>query len=166
LQAEHQLLVTGWQKVYMPCLIGNRKVIVKEIPRNEEVIAKIIETATDFWNNFVVQKTPPAPDSSTSAARILDELYPKEEAGKVTEFPTFGDEMEMLGKYDKLIEDKKHIEKDIDLIKQKLKAEMGDAEIAICGDKKIVWKTQSRPAYTVKACEFRMFKIYSRKGGK
>jgi len=50
-----------------------------------------------------------------------------------------------------------------DLIKQTLKAEMGDAEIAICGDKKIVWKTQSRPAYTVKACEFRMFKIYSKK---
>src|SRR6056297_3409056 len=37
LQAQQQLAVTGWKKAYMPCLIGNRKVVVKEIPRNEEI---------------------------------------------------------------------------------------------------------------------------------
>jgi putative phage-type endonuclease len=163
LQAQQQLAVTGWQKVYMPCLIGNRKIVVKEIPRNEEIIEKIIITATNFWNDFVLKEIPPAPDGSVSAGKILDELYNKEEEGKVTEFPPFGDEVELLDKYNELNISKKETEKEMEVIKQKIKAEMGDAEIAIAGRHKITWKEQVRPAHMVKESRFRMFKIYSKK---
>jgi len=163
LQGQQQLLITGYQRVYFPYLIGNRRFDVLVIERNESVIENIIKTATDFWNNYVLKQIPPAPDGSVSAGKILDELYNKEEEGKITEFPPFGDEVEWLEKYNELNTIKKETEKEMEVIKQKIKAEMGDAEIAIAGRHKITWKEQVRPAHMVKESRFRMFKIYSKK---
>lgn len=168
LQTQWYLYVTNEKYCYLPFLIGNRKFDVLTIERNEEVIKKIIEVSTDFWENFVLTETPPAPDGSISAGKILDEIYNKEETGKITEFPPFGDEVELLDKYNELNESKKETEKEMETIKQKIKAEMGDSEIAVAGRHKISWKEQVRAAHWVKESKFRMFKIYSKKenGGK
>lgn len=163
LQGQQQLLITGYQRVYFPYLIGNRRFDVLVIERNESVIENIIKTATDFWNNYVLKQIPPAPDGSISAARILDELYSTEEKGKIVEFEPEGTEMKLLEKYEEFNFKKKTLEGDMDLIKQQLKAKMGKAEIAIAGRHKITWKEQVRPEHMVKESRFRMFKIYSKK---
>lgn len=163
LQVQWYMAITGYRKAYVAYLIGNRSFNVKEIPFNEEVVRNLMITAEDFWNNYVLKQIPPAPDGSVSAGKILDELYNKEEEGKITEFPPFGDEVEWLEKYNELNTIKKETEKEMEVIKQKIKAEMGDAEIAIAGRHKITWKEQVRPAHMVKESRFRMFKIYSKK---
>ncbi|MBA7587116.1 hypothetical protein ES708_29133 [subsurface metagenome] len=132
------------------------------IERNQEVIDEIVEKADYFWNTFVIPRVAPAPDSSVSSSETLDILYPKGEEKEITieeeEYVNY------LREYDsqnlKLKEAKLGVEK----CKQMLKARMGDASVAYCSDKKIVWQNQVRPAHMVKESKFRMFRVYNRKG--
>ena len=162
LQTQWYLYVTNFKYCYIAFLIGNRKFDVKLIERNEEVIKQIVEKADYFWNNFVVQKIPPAPDSSISSGKTLDILYPK---GEEKEIEIEGEEyINYLKEYDNQNFKLKEAKAGLEMCKQMFKARMGDASVAYCSDKKIVWQNQVRPAHMVKESKFRMFRIYNREG--
>jgi len=162
LQIQWYLYVTNYQYCYLAFFIGNRKFDVKLIKRNEEVIKQTVEKADYFWNNFVVQKIPPAPDSSISSGKTLDILYPK---GEEKEIEIEGEEyINYLKEYDNQNFKLKEAKAGLEMCKQMFKARMGDASVAYCSDKKIVWQNQVRPAHMVKESKFRMFRIYNREG--
>jgi putative phage-type endonuclease len=155
LQCQWYMYVTGWDYWYIAFLIGNRKFGVKVIKRNEEVINNIVKQANDFWNNFVIPKIPPAPTGDYSSEQTLSKLYPKEKEGKIITL----DIKKNLEAIDNFTEQIKTLQGQLDIEKQYIKSLMKDAEVALCGDKKITWKEVIKKEYIVKASKYRMLKI-------
>ncbi len=163
LQTQWYLYVTNYQYCYIAFLIGNRKFDVKLIERNEEVIKQIVEKADYFWNNFVIPRVPPAPSGDESSKEALAMMYPKEEVGKIISIE--GEEyLQALNKLEQLKLAKKEAELGIEEANQIFKAKMGNAEIAICGLNKIVWREVIKKAYFVKESSSRQFRILKNKG--
>jgi len=161
LQCQWGLMITGWSMWWMPVLIGNRIIMVKKIPRNEDVINSIRTAGIAYWENYIIPKIPPAPDGSDSSEEIINALYPKETTGLETEL-TDEDLATLTGdlaKLDEMTAHGKALESDIKLIKQGIKAKMEDAELLFVGSRKITFKTENRNGYTVKPKSFRVLRI-------
>jgi putative phage-type endonuclease len=135
IQAQHQMAVTGYAKVYMPVLIGGNRFLepVPVIHRDDELIALLIEREAEFWGKVVSQTPPPLDAADTT---IVNRLYQAEE-GKVAVLD---------------IEDLKHVEaylqarteegawkKRKDVAANALKAKLGAAEIGVIAGVERVW---------------------------
>ena len=155
-QIQWYMGVTGIETFYVGYLIGNRKFDAKEIPRNDEVIEEMFRQAKDFWYDHVLAKIPPAPIGLGSDTDTLKKLYPEED-GQAIELHEYQDKRD---KYKELMKQKTEVEKEIEAIKQQFMAAMGDAELAMVGDRKVTWKTVSRKGFTVKPSSSRQLRIY------
>jgi predicted phage-related endonuclease len=165
LQTQWYLYATNYQYCYIAFLIGNRKFDVKLIERNEEVIKQIVEKADYFWNNFVVQKTPPAPSGDESSKEALAMMYPKEEAGKIIDVTGDIGISKNFAKIAEINEQVKILQEELEVNKQAIKARQGDNEILLCGEEKSKWTLQFRKEYIVEASSSRVFRISKNKGG-
>lgn len=86
LQCQHYMAVMGWNSCFIAALIGGQRFLVKEILRNDEEIAGLIEAERQFWYGNVVLGIPPL-------AGMFDDmgaLYPSQ-AGEALEAPTEAD---------------------------------------------------------------------------
>lgn len=75
LQCHHYMMVTGAEKCYIACLIFSNEFIVREIPRDEEVIQMLKDQEIDFWENYVEKGEIPAPDGSTEYDQALKDRF-------------------------------------------------------------------------------------------
>ena len=75
LQVQHQLAVTGKAAADVAVLLCGQELEIHRIPRDDEVIARLIVLETRFWE-YVETDTPPPADGSESAARALRQFYP------------------------------------------------------------------------------------------
>lgn len=155
-QVQAQMLVTGWNYVYIVALVG-KKLMWRLIPRNEEIIKIIIDRCFDFWHNHVLAKVPPAPLGLDSDFDALKALYPAEDPGKTVELH---EKQELYDEYKDLAAQIKELTAKQDEIKQVFQAEMGDAETAFIGKKKATWKLQERKGYVVEPSVNRVFRIW------
>lgn len=78
LQCQAQMMVSDLELVWVPALIGRRGFVMHRVPRAPDIIARIVETGHEFWNKWVLTKTPP-PDSQPHLD-ILKKIRP---TGKV-----------------------------------------------------------------------------------
>lgn len=163
LQVQWYLYVTGLEYCYLSFLIGNRKFDLLVIERNQEVIDEIVEKADYFWKTFVVPKVAPAPSGDISSSEALKSMYPKEEEGTVIDLSGDGDIEHNFAKIDFVNEQIKGMKEELEVNKQAIKAKMGSAEVAICGEEKATWKEIEKKEYIVKASKFRMFRISKNK---
>ncbi len=74
IQIQHYLAVTDLSKAYVAVLIGGQKFRYEEVARDEDTIQTLIAMEGNFWNNYVLKRTPPEPDATSGAA--LDSMYP------------------------------------------------------------------------------------------
>lgn len=142
MQCQQCMFVTKLDLWYLAYLIGNRQFNVKVIPRNENVIAAMKERARVFWEEFVQKQIPPAPTGGAIDTEMLKQVYGVPE-DKIVDLP------EMVGTYDELMSvmgQIKLLENKRELLRQKIMAEMKDAEVAVFGErpdgkmKKATWK--------------------------
>lgn len=163
LQCQHYMNVTGWKKFVIAALIGGQTYVEREIPRDDDIIANLTAAETDFWQNVLDGRLPQW-DGSKSAWDILRELYPKSAPGKVVDLPDSlrGD----LAAYSALSgalkaqkEEQKNIERQIDLLKQKIAAALGDAETGLIEGYKVTYKTVAVPEKVVRAYSYRRMTI-------
>lgn len=75
LQCHHYMMVTGAEKCYIACLIFSNEFIVREIPRDEEVIQMLKDQEVDFWENYVLAGQMPAPDGSAEYDQALKDRF-------------------------------------------------------------------------------------------
>lgn len=61
LQAQHQMMCTGWNRVYIPVLLGRFRLTEElfMLERNEQIIDAIKQRITQFWNDNVLDRVPP-----------------------------------------------------------------------------------------------------------
>lgn len=148
IQCQHYMAVTGKSSWWIACLVGGNTFYYKEIKRNEEVIAAIIETGAAFWE-LVKNKTMPAPDDTKQCENALKKLYQKSN-GQSVELPAnYGnmiiDYLEIKNQLSELETKKRGIE---NVMKDFLK----DNERATYGEHFVSWKsTKPRETFDAKA---------------
>jgi putative phage-type endonuclease len=142
LQVVHYLAVTGAKKGYLAVLIGNQDFKIKEIERDEKVIADLVRKEVNFWQTFVVPNVMPGIGMiNAKDADTLYGLYPVADPGSIV---TLDDEAnKIIESRNAMIQDIKQLERILDLEENKLKALLGDKEIGQTEQWLISWKNQS-----------------------
>lgn len=117
-QCMHYMAVMGFEKMYLAVLILGKAFYWFEIKRDENEIASLINSEIEFWNNYILTKTPPPVDDSQSTANTLRELYSE---GGQAENIYLGTELEILARTQTEIKElKKREEKYKNIIIEKL----------------------------------------------
>ena len=72
LQVHQQMLCTGWKKAHIVVLLGKwgLREEMYVVERDEKIIEAIIERGEQFWNDYVLTKTPP-PDSEPGRVNVF-----------------------------------------------------------------------------------------------
>lgn len=146
LQCHHYMAVTGADRVYIACLIMGISFVVRTVERDEDVINSLIQIESEFWNDYVIPKTMPAPDGSDSYDRQIAEIYPEAEKDKETDLDA--DYIEKLRRYDEIEELKHQLDEEENAIKQEIKLAMDTSEVAWAGDRRITWRN-TKPRVTI-----------------
>jgi predicted phage-related endonuclease len=60
----------------MAALIGNERLIIKRVEKDEELCQMMIEKEKEFWEENVLKNIPPEVDGSSDTEEILNSLYP------------------------------------------------------------------------------------------
>lgn len=154
-QVQHYLNVTGLEYAYIVALVGKR-LLWKHIPRSSEFIALMEAKLDEFWFSYIVPRVAPPPQGVEGDTDMLKALYAHESAGTLVELPGMMDQYLHYKDVDRQI---KELEQEREAFRQRVMQEMGEAEIAYIGEKKITWKTINRKGYEVKPSSFRMLRI-------
>lgn len=163
LQANHYMMVTGWEKWDFAVLIAGQKYIERQIIRDEELIQSLIPKEIAFWN-LVKSLTPPDSDGSADYGEVLKSLYPSATKGKVINIPyDMRDSVEGYLSLDKMAKDAKanldEITRQRDMFKHGLIKSIGDAEEGVLDNTIITYKNVTRKEHFVKESSFRQFRI-------
>ena len=137
LQVQHQLAVTGKAAADVAVLLCGQELEIHHIPRDEEVIARLIVLETRFWR-YVETDTPPPADGSESAARALRQFYP----GNSTTLDFSDDETlsQVFASLSVLRSELELKEQQAEQYKQTLQQAMGDASRAVFTGGEVTFK--------------------------
>lgn len=137
IQALHYMAVTGFDKWYIAVLIGGNHFVWKEIPRNDEEIAALIEAEKDFW--FMVENNiEPPVDGTASCSESLVKKYPGGNKEPV-ELPEAVEHK--AKKLLELQEMARGLKIDMSQLQNEIKEMMGDNEEAYRGNYQFHWNT-------------------------
>jgi len=141
MQMHHYMAVTGACAWWIAALIGNERISIKRIERDEEVIKALIDIERTFWEDNVLADEMPAPDGSKAAQEAIKKLWPRANEGLTIELDSeFEKLMERREELSELIE---NMSKEVDKIEQEIQVAMKDAEVATVGRHKVTWKTRT-----------------------
>jgi putative phage-type endonuclease len=139
LQCHFYMAITGSDKAYLACLLGNTKFEIKEIPRDNDTIEKIIKQAVFFWETCVMTKQMPMVSHSDSD--VLSQLFP---TAKYEDAVDLDDKVEFAAKEIAFLEtEKEKLEEKINLHKNNIRAALGDNALGLTYNYKITWKNQN-----------------------
>lgn len=165
LQCLHYMAVTGAEKWYIACLIGNHDFVVRTIERDEETINYLIEVERTFWEQNVQKKIMPPPDGSDASATALKMVYPEAQEGLTVDLDFLADDLARLIEVKQL---EKKIKDERNGLEQKIQGFMGEAEAAWIGTRQVTWKNRSGRVTidvdAIKASEPEIFEKYKKAG--
>lgn len=162
LQAQHYMMVTGLQWASFAVLIGGQELKIFDVPRDDGLIASIIEKGSQFWNVNVVQDITPAASGIQSESSVLSKLFPGDDSHDAITLPEAAvahmDAIDALADQIKPLREKvKQLETQQAACKNNLKLMMGNASLGQTPDGSITvtYRMTKRAAYTVEAKEYR-----------
>lgn len=138
-QVQHQLAVTGKQAAHVCVLLCGHETKIFKVTRSESVIEHIVNAERYFWE-CVEKDTPPSADASESAAKALQQLYPKHKPLSVEDFTPNETANLMFNKMLKMKEEIQHKQERFDQLKHQIQAMMKDAERATFARGSVTWK--------------------------
>lgn len=167
-QCQHYMAVTGAEKWYIAALIGGNRFVWKEIPRNEEDIAALLEAEKNFWA-LVESKTMPEVDGSEDCTYALTNKF---RGGKAETLVLGAEAGPLLKKIDELSEVIKNAQTTMDEAKNKLRLMLGDYDVGTYQldgyPRKVTWKEQAGrvtiDSKRLKAEKPDVFAAYSKQG--
>jgi putative phage-type endonuclease len=156
LQLQWYLHVTGLQWGVFGALLEGNELVTEEVKRDDSLIADLVSIAHDFWK-CVTDRTPPAADGSESTTNTLKQMFPiDEELPPVILTPEF---LPMFAERAVLKERAKETKSRLDEIENQIKAAIGSAAAAACGQYEVTYKQQTRKETIQKASTFRVLKV-------
>ena len=145
---------------YVAALIGNEKIEMIKVERDEEAVNALTSLMVDFWDNHVVPEIPPSSEMIISAdLETLKQLYPesKEESIEITDD-------DLIATAKQLVEIKARI-KELENLEEsyqaKLEYALASADTAKAGNVSFTWKSQSRTAVSTKILKEKYPDIYN-----
>ena len=163
-QCQHYMLVTGCERWYIAVLIGGNRFVWKEIPRNDDEIALLLQAEIDFWHK-VETGTMPEVDGSESCKEALASEF---RGGNAEPLTLPGMAVGIIEQIRKIEDAKKDLEKNSEFYKNQLRMMMGDYELGYAGDYKVSWKSQAGrttiDSKALKAKEPAIYAEYAKQG--
>ncbi|OTG86980.1 YqaJ-like viral recombinase [Acinetobacter sp. ANC 4558] len=138
-QVQHQLAVTGKQAAHVCVLLCSHETKIFKVSRDEAVIEQMIQAERYFWD-CVISDTPPSVDASTSAAKVIQQLYPAHIPLSVEDLSELPEANQL---FEQLIQSKQQIEvhqEIFDQSKHQIQMLMKDAERALFKAGSVIWK--------------------------
>ena len=149
LQCQWYMGVSGWPRWYLSVLIGGNDYREFVIERDDEVITMLQNKAQEFWR-LVEDRTPPAIDGSEASGRLLDRLYPAEDA-VLEPVPVMPEAESLARAYLEARQALAGAQTIVDTIANELKALAGShAVVATPSGYEIDWKPRTRVSYDTK----------------
>ena len=161
LQVQHYMAVTGYGGCYIAALIGGNTFRWKFVPRDEELIAMLVQLEADFWQH-VQSETPPPLDGSNASARFLAERFPNSMSNSRIELPNQAEHL--IHQYDEASQQIKLLTERKQEAENLLKEMLGSHETGTTGDHLVTWKNvvQERlDTKTLKAEHPTLYKKYA-----
>jgi putative phage-type endonuclease len=167
-QVQQQMLVTDSDMASFAVLINGTRLVHADVPRDENMIARIVEAGARFWAAVQGVAGAPLPDGSESAGWALSKLYGDSDPDEVALLDW--ETVNLSERHDEIVREMKRLKKEDDKIKQTVQQRMGTAEVAILPGERggWTWKRQKRAAYTVhvEESEFRVMLRKQPKGAR
>jgi putative phage-type endonuclease len=158
IQVHHQMLVSGYDGIYIAYLIGNERFDWLPIHRDENIIQQILQGELNFWQNFVIPRIMPMTIGANDAETLLA-LFPNSEPLQSVELD---DEANRTIEFrNALIMDKYNLEKQIATFDNQIKALLGNAEKGESQAFKVIWKSQSRRSLDIDSLKQQNPRIYN-----
>jgi putative phage-type endonuclease len=159
IQCQHYMAVTGYEAWWIAVLIGGNKFVHKKIERDEEIINYLIEIESDFWNNHVLKKNPPAFDGSEASTNLLKAMYPE---GDVSLEPVelAPEASDLISNYEQAKVEEKEASERRKEAENKLKSLLGEREAAYASDRLVTWKTISSSRVNSKLLKEKYPEVY------
>lgn len=149
-QCQHQMYAAELDIVHVPTLLGGRGRVMFHVPRNEKMIADIVDIDQAFWNDHVLTRIPPAAQPSLSVAKRVRRV-----PNTTKEIPP-----ELYAR----VLDSRDARLNAEDVEKQVKADfllaLGDAEAATCGAMKMLTYyevAQNRKAQPARTIKFRKF---------
>ncbi len=130
-QIQWQMHVLGVDEAYIAVLCNGYQFKWHPVRRHQELIARLVAKVDRFWHDHVEPNVAPAPDATPATSRALARMYAVAEP-IVAELPKECDPLG--GRYDKLAELSKKIDAEKRGIQNRIKSEMGNAELGALFD--------------------------------
>lgn len=164
IQGQQQLAVTGLDHAWFAVFIDPTPHLRGPIPRDEPLIAQILDRADDFWLNHVLTEVEPAVDLATITDAELALRWPTAVEGTATEAEYPNHVLALLDERAEVKAAGKAAKARADEIDAALKVFVGDHEVlTIDGQPVMTYRNTHRDAYTVKASDGRRIHIPTRK---
>ena len=142
-QVTHYMAVTGAKKAYLAALENNQKLHIFEIERDEDEINALMEAERAFWEDYVIGDKMPTADGSDATSETIKRLFPVDDGESMDLSEFDGD----LIRRDAISRQIKDLEKEVDEIDNRIKAEMKDCSTGDSGRFSVSWKTQTRSKF-------------------
>ena len=139
LQAQVHLAVTGAAVCHVPALFWGLRQELYAVPRDEPMIAELLEYLKTWWDKHVVHGQAPEGMPTLDVIRRA-----KRTAGRVVQVSD-----DLVARWRRYQEAEGRVKKMKEAALVQLLAEMGDAEIAECGLGRVTYKAEERAGYTV-----------------
>ncbi|AZN43381.1 YqaJ viral recombinase family nuclease [Paenibacillus albus] len=163
LQLQHYMAVLGLHYGHFAVLIGGNRFETRYVERDELVVKTLIAIEEDFWKNNVLKGIPPMVDGTGASTDLLNYLYP---TSRPEHYLTLTDEQApLITELRAAQAAAKDAEYRLDEAKNRIKAEMGDAEALLYGEEKVVtWKSHDETRLDTKAIKAAEPDLYERYG--
>lgn len=139
-QCMHYMAVTGLPVWYLAVLVLNKALYVFKVERDEDEVQNLLTAEKDFWENHVLAQSPPEPDGSERAGKVISQLHPV--ATAEAPVPLF-DDAPSIERYLRLDTEIKEKSKERDQIKQHLQLELGDSSEGIANGYTVRWPSHT-----------------------
>lgn len=159
LQLQTQLLCTGLSRGTLVCSIGGTRPVYKDVDYHLPTQRPILDKARDFMD-FVRQDIQPPVDERSATSKALDEIYRNGEEDAVMLPDAAIDWDTRIVEIDETV---KGLEKESALLRNRIKAFIGNHVIGKLPDATWTFKKQTREGYTVPPTEFMVLRR-SKKG--
>lgn len=158
LQVQHYMAVTGAKKTYIAALVGGNHFFWHEIPRDEEMIGKIIAMEKYFWETHVIGGVEPVPDGSEATTNYFNSKFSSSN-GQTIELPQ--EALSVCDEFDRISAEIKKLETEKNAAANLLKSYLKEAEIGIVGERKITWKEIFKSSLDTKRLKSEKPEVYT-----
>lgn len=158
LQVQHYMAVTGAKKTYIAALVGGNHFFWHEIPRDEEMIGKIIAMEKYFWETHVIGGVEPVPDGSEATTNYFNSKFSSSN-GQMIELPQ--EALSVCDEFDRISAEIKKLETEKNAAANLLKSYLKEAEIGIVGERKITWKEIFKSSLDTKRLKSEKPEVYT-----